>query len=127
MSQKILVVDDDPTIQKLISSTLSRAGYETVVAKDGLDAMVLLKKEKPALIVLDIMMPELNGYDVCHQVKFDPGLKDVPIILLTARDQELDPRIGGLMGIDYMHKSSHPSDLIARIHQVLKDGPSVRN
>ncbi|MBF0486054.1 MAG: response regulator [Candidatus Omnitrophica bacterium] len=120
--KKILCVDDDPTVQKLVSETLLRAGYDVSVAKDGIDAMRSIKKEKPDLLVLDIMMPELNGYDVCHSIKFNPSLKDLPIILLTSRDQELDPRLGLLMGIEYLHKSAPPKDLLDKVEKILSRG-----
>ncbi|MBF0594786.1 MAG: response regulator [Candidatus Omnitrophica bacterium] len=115
----ILICDDDPTIQKLVSEFLKRDGHQVTQAKDGIDALVILKKEKPDLLVLDVMMPEINGYDVCHNIKFDAHLKDLPIIILTSRDQELDPRLGALMGIDYMHKSCSPKDLVAKIKSIL--------
>ncbi len=115
----ILICDDDPGILKLMGEFLKRDGHEVTIAKDGIDALVFLKKEKPDLLVLDVVMPELNGYDVCHNIKFDVRLKDLPIILLTARDQELDPRLGALMGIEYMHKSASPKDLLEKINKIL--------
>lgn len=117
--KKILVVDDDPTVQKLVSAILTAEGYAVTVAKDGIDAMVLLKKEKPDLLVLDIMMPEFNGYDVCHSIKFDKDLKDLPIIILTQREQELDSRMQSLMGIEYLHKSAPSKDLIVKVAGIL--------
>lgn len=124
---KILSVDDDPTIRKLISETLTRAGYEVESAKDGIDAMVHLKQQRPDLVLLDVMMPEVNGYDVCYSIKRDPALKDIPIIIMTTREQEIDPGIGALMGVDYLHKSCSPKDLLAKVSQILgrKIKPSV--
>ncbi len=117
---KVLIVDDDPTIRKLISEVLTRQGFQVLTASDGIDAMLILKQEKPNLLVLDIMMPELNGYDVCHHIKTHPETKDVPIILLTSRDREIDPRLGALMGVEYLHKSCSPRELVAKIRQILK-------
>ncbi|MBF0122104.1 MAG: response regulator [Candidatus Omnitrophica bacterium] len=117
--KKILIVDDDPTVQKLVSSILAAEGYDVAIAKDGIDAMVALKKEKPDLLVLDIMMPEFNGYDVCHAIKFDPVLKDLPIVILTQREKELDSRLGVLMGIEYLHKPVSPKELVAMISGML--------
>ncbi|MEI6437855.1 MAG: response regulator [Candidatus Omnitrophota bacterium] len=116
---RILICDDDPTIQKIVSEFLRRDGHEVTIAKDGLDALVILKKDKPDLLVVDVMMPEINGYDVCHSIKFDARLKDLPVVILTSRDQELDPRLGALMGIEYMHKSCSPKELTERINRVL--------
>lgn len=121
--RKILVVDDDPTIQKLVSSILSAEGYEVSIAKDGIDAMVLLRKEKPDLLVLDIMMPEFNGYDVCHAIKFDKDLKDLPIIILTQREKELDSRLSALMGIEYFQKPVPVKELLAKVAQMLARNP----
>lgn len=81
--------------------------------------MIAARKCHPDLIVLDIMMPELNGYDVCRTLKMDATLKDIPIILLTTRDQEIDPRILGLMGIEYLHKTCKPQDLLVKIEKIL--------
>lgn len=117
--KKILIIDDDPTIQKLISEVLKREGFDVRVATDGIDGMVTIKKDKPDLLVLDVMMPELNGYDVCHSLKFNPKFKDLPIIILTSREQELDPRLGAVMGIEYMHKSCAPQELVAKVKQML--------
>ena len=116
--KKILVVDDDPTVQKSVSEVLKRRGFDVTVAKDGIDAMVAIKQSKPDVLILDIMMPNFNGYDVCHSLKFDPKFKDLPIIILTAREQELDPRLGNLMGIGYLHKSSTPQELVDKIEAI---------
>lgn len=121
--KKILVVDDDPTIQKLVSSILSAEGYEVSIAKDGIDAMVLIRKEKPDLLVLDIMMPEFNGYDVCHAIKFDKDLKDLPIIILTQREKELDSRLAALMGIEYFQKPVPVKELLVKVAQMLARNP----
>lgn len=124
--KKILVVDDDPTLRKIVSETLRREGYEVSVAKDGIDAMVLLKQDKPDLLVLDVMMPELNGYDVCQNLKFNEKYKDIPILLFTTREQEIDPRISGMMGIGYLNKTSSPGEVIATVQKMLFKGtPSL--
>jgi len=117
--KKILVVDDDPSITTLLEVLLSNQGYNVTVVHDGLDGMVQVRKNSPDLIILDIMMPEINGYDVCRDLKFDARFKHIPIILLTAREQELDPRIGQLMGIDYMHKPIDSKFLIEKIQKAL--------
>jgi CheY-like chemotaxis protein len=117
--KKILVVDDDAVIQKLLNDILEREGYQVMSAKDGIDAMVSVRKDRPDLVVLDIMMPNLNGYDVCRTIKLDPDLKMIPIILLTSREQEIDKRLLGLMGIEYLHKTCKPRDLLARIKELL--------
>jgi len=118
--KKILVVDDDRSIITMLESLLSAQGYVVLVANDGLEAMVQVKKNLPDLIVLDVMMPEINGYDVCSNLKFDATYKHIPIIVLTSREQELDPRIAKFMGIDYMHKPIDRKILLEKIQNALK-------
>jgi two-component system, OmpR family, alkaline phosphatase synthesis response regulator PhoP len=118
--KKILVVDDDTTVTTLLNGLLSTEGYAVLVAHDGLDAMVQVRKNVPDLIILDVMMPEINGYDVCKDLKFDERFKSIPIIIITSRPQELDPRIGLLMGIDYMQKPIDTKLLLEKIRKVLK-------
>ena len=120
MQQTILVVDDDKSVTAMLSSLLSKQGFTVVEAHDGLDAMVQVRQHVPDLIVLDIMMPEINGYDVCRDIKFDQKLKHIPIILLTSREQELDPRIAKLMGIEYIQKPIDSKVLLEKIQKVLK-------
>ena len=104
----------------MLEGVLSTQGYTVLVASDGLDAMVQVRKSLPDLIILDIMMPEINGYDVCSNLKFDEKYKHIPIIVLTSRERELDPRIGQLMGIDYMHKPIDRKVLLEKIQDTLK-------
>ena len=120
LQKKVLVVDDDTAITTLLENILSGQGLAVLVAHDGLEAMVQVRKNNPDLIILDIMMPEINGYDVCRDLKFDERFKHIPIIVLTSREQELDPRIGQLMGIDYMHKPIVSKVLLEKIQDKLK-------
>ena len=83
------------------------------------EAMAQVKKHALQLIVLDIMMPELNGYDVCNALKFNSSYKDIPIILLTSRDQEIDPRIGQMMGIHYLQKPINREAFINKVKQTI--------
>jgi two-component system alkaline phosphatase synthesis response regulator PhoP len=119
-AKKILVVDDDKAVTALLGSLLSSQGFIVSTAYDGLDAMVQVKKNIPDLIVLDIMMAEINGYDVCTNLKFDEKFKHIPIIVLTSRDEELDPMIGRLMGISYMQKPIDTKALLEKIQGILK-------
>ena len=119
LKPKIFVVDDDPTVRKLISELLTREGYAVTVAKDGIDAMLLLNKEIPDLLVLDVMMPDFNGYDVCYHLKIRPATRNLSILILTSRDQEIDPRLGSLMGVEYLHKSAQPKQLLAMVRRIL--------
>ena len=117
---KILVVDDDPVIVKLLQNILSAEDFQVITAGDGLEAMTQVKEHKPDLVILDVMMPKINGYDVCRHLKFDSPYKNIPIILLTVRDREIDPRMGRMIGVDYIRKPVNRSKLLSRIKQVLK-------
>ena len=118
--KKILVVDDDKAVITLLEGLLSSQGYKVSAANDGLDAMVQVRNNIPDLIILDIMMPELNGYDVCSNLKFDERFKHIPIIILTSREQELDPRISQLMGSSYMHKPVDSKILLEKVQNALR-------
>lgn len=118
--KKILVVDDDKTLTATLDALLTSHGYSVCVAYDGLDGLIQVKKCVPDLIILDIMMPEINGYDICSNLKFDEKFKGIPIIVLTAREQEIDPRIGQFLGIDYMHKPIITNILLEKIQRILK-------
>jgi DNA-binding response OmpR family regulator len=118
--KKVLVVDDDPVLVRLVKEILKSQGFTVETAKDGIDAMVMVKKEKPDLIVLDIMMPELNGYDVLRALKFTDDFKEIPVLLLTAREQELDKRIGDMMGIDYLQKPVHRESFLGKINKMFR-------
>lgn len=119
MSKKILVVDDDPVIIRLVQSFLSSKGFEVVTAYDGLDALVQIKRESPELVVLDIEMPEINGYDVCHELRFNSDFDKIPIILLTIREQELDERLGKKINIEYLPKPVDTNKLLEKINQMI--------
>ncbi|MGD9015265.1 MAG: response regulator, partial [Candidatus Omnitrophota bacterium] len=84
MAKKILVVDDEPNIVDVISTRLKANNYEVVAACDGLQALELAKKERPDLVILDLMLPKMDGYQVCNQLKSEDDLKDIPIIMLTS-------------------------------------------
>ena len=124
--KKILVVDDDKAVITLLESLLSGQGYKVSAANDGLDAMVQVRNNIPDLIILDIMMPELNGYDVCSNLKFDERFKHIPIIVLTSREQELAPKISQLMGIGYMQKPIDSKILLEKIQNILKISPNEK-
>jgi DNA-binding response OmpR family regulator len=117
--KKVLVVDDDPVVIRLVKELLKTQGFAVETAKDGIDAMIMVQKNKPDLIILDIMMPELNGYDVLKTLKFQEDYKKIPIILLTAREQELDKRISQMMGIDYLQKPLDRELFLNKVQQAV--------
>ena len=100
MGKKILVVDDEMHILRIVRYKLESAGYEVLTALNGADALKIAREEKPALIFLDIMMPGINGYEVCSELKNDSATKDIIIIMLTAKAQEADKIKGLEVGVD---------------------------
>jgi pilus assembly protein CpaE len=121
MAAKILVVDDDPNVQRLLSYTLKQEGYEVVVAADGAAGFKLWSQEDPALILLDVMLPKLDGYQVAAKIRAEEGTAShVPIIMLTA-EAEVEQKIRGLRAgaDDYLVKPFHPAELLARIKSLL--------
>jgi DNA-binding response OmpR family regulator len=119
----ILVVEDEPSIAEVVSLYLRRAGFQVVVASDGLAALNALDRQLPSLIVLDVMLPGLDGFEIIRRVRLRG---DIPIIILTARREEAD-RIAGLeMGADdYVVKPFSPQELVSRVRAVLRRGQSA--
>ncbi|HWI93166.1 MAG TPA: response regulator [Flavisolibacter sp.] len=124
MDKKILIVDDEAHIRMLIGQTLEELedeGVEFLTADNGASALELIQSEKPDLVFLDVMMPRMNGMDVCQKVKKELAIDDVYIILLTAKGQELDRQRGQEVGADvYMTKPFDPEVLLSKAKQVLE-------
>jgi DNA-binding response OmpR family regulator len=118
MSQKILLVDDEPEILDICRDYLKASAFEVVTAKDGVQGLSAFRREAPDLIVLDLMMPEMNGLDLCREIRRE---SNVPIIMLTARMEENDKLIGLEIGADdYITKPFSPRELVARVKVVLR-------
>jgi two-component system OmpR family response regulator len=119
--QKILVVDDDANIREVLCFALTKAGYATCTAENGVQALRRFDAERPQLVVLDILMPELDGTEVCRKLRADPASAGVPIIFLSSKDDEVD-RIVGLEigGDDYIGKPFSPRELVARVKACLR-------
>lgn len=114
---KILIADDDPNIRKLLQMTLEASGYEVIQAANGREALEQVEKHPLDLLILDIMMPEVDGWQVCRQLQD----QDLPIIMLTAKDDEVDTILGLKMGADdYVTKPFSPRELVARVEAVLR-------
>ncbi len=131
MAQRILIVDDDPKIVRLLRASLEQAGYRVFVAYDGETALHTLRRERPDLVVLDLMLPDRDGWDVTRVMRADAALADTPIIMLTARVEHHDRIVGLELGADdYVTKPFHPGELMARIRAVLRraqHGPAASN
>jgi DNA-binding response OmpR family regulator len=114
----ILLVDDESNIIELARMYLERDGFRVGAARDGLAALDAVNREPPALLVLDLMLPKLDGYEVCKRIR---AKSDVPIIMLTARDDDLDKIVGLELGADdYMTKPFNPRELVARVKAILR-------
>ena len=124
MEQKLLIVDDEAHIRMLIGQTLEELEDEGVnfyTAENGEQALEIIQKEKPKLVFLDVMMPKMNGMEVCRRVKKELGLNDVFIVLLTAKGQELDRQKGQEVGADvYMTKPFDPEKILEKAREVLQ-------
>ena len=123
MPKKILVVDDEPNIIKLLESRLSHSGYDIITAVDGKTCLKKAKDEKPDLILLDIILPGLNGFEVCKHLKKDQETKDIPIIMLTSLAQEQDLSKGLEEGAScFITKPFNPADLLIEIKTAIDKG-----
>ena len=117
---KILVVDDEVYILHILDFSLGAEGFEVISANNGEQGIEKARQEKPDLIVLDIMMPVLDGYETCRRLKREAETKDIPVVLLTAKGRDIDKRLGFEVGaIDYIVKPFSPSRLIERIEEII--------
>jgi len=123
MAKKVLIVDDENHIRVLLEQTLEELedeGVELLLAGDGETALNLIEEKQPDLVFLDVMMPKMNGFDVCYQVKKKLNLKDVHIIMLTAKGQEFDKKKGEEVGANlYMTKPFDPDELLEKAMEIL--------
>lgn len=129
--KRILLVEDEKNIVRVVTYNLEREGYQVSTAKDGEEALEKARRESPDLILLDLMLPKMDGLEVCRQLKAQPKTAHLPIIMLTAKTQEADRIVGLEMGADdYIPKPFSPRELVARVKAVLRrtkraDLPSV--
>lgn len=121
--EEILIVEDDKNISKLIKFNLEKEGYDTFAVPDGEEALAHLKRFAVDLIILDIMLPKMNGFEVCRAVKQDPKLKKIPVIMVTAKGEEVDRVVGLELGADdYIVKPFSPRELVLRVKATLRRG-----
>ncbi|MFW6105518.1 MAG: response regulator transcription factor [Chloroflexota bacterium] len=120
MNEKILVIEDDPSALRFIAYTLEHEGYQVLSAKDGLEGIKKARDEHPSLIVLDIMLPGLDGYALCQQLRQKPETSLLPILILSAKARQDDKDIGLRMGADdYLTKPADPLVIIAKVKTLL--------
>jgi two-component system alkaline phosphatase synthesis response regulator PhoP len=124
---RILVVDDDREIVRLLKTYLEQNGYSALTAYNGQVGLQLMRAEQPALVILDLMLPDQDGYDITRQARADSKLKSIPIIMLTARVEDTDKIIGLELGADdYITKPFNPREVVARVRSVLRRAAETR-
>lgn len=117
---KVIVIDDEPFILMMIEDKLKRAGYQVITSRQSKGIVDVIRRENPDLIILDWMMPELSGIDVCKELKADPDLSGIPIFMLTAKGQEDDEKLGMMYGVDkYITKPFSPKLLLQMVNDAV--------
>ncbi len=120
-NEKILIVDDEEHIVELIKFNLENNGYNVITANNGIDALKLAKQELPQLVLLDLMLPGMDGFDVCKEIRKDNAISNMPILMLTAKSEELDKILGLELGADdYLTKPFSVRELTARVKAILR-------
>ena len=126
MNKKILVIEDDPIALRLIQYTLQHEGYQVLTALNGLEGMRKAENEEPDLIILDIMLPGIDGFEVCHRLRAEPQTAQMPILMLSAKAQEIDKATGVKVGADdYLAKPADPSEIVSRVENLLAQTKST--
>ncbi|MBI4585717.1 MAG: response regulator [Planctomycetes bacterium] len=122
--EKILVIEDEADILEVMEYNLTREGFKVVAARDGEEGLEKAKKEAPDLVLLDLMLPTIDGLEVCRQLKGDAVTRSIPVIMVTAKGEESDIVLGlGIGADDYIAKPFSPKELVARVKAVLRRGP----
>lgn len=128
MKSKILVVDDEPDALEVLGFKLREAGFTPIFATDGLKALAAVRAERPDLVVLDLMLPELDGLEVCKIMRRDPATASIPVLMLTAKAAEMDRVVGLELGADdYVTKPYSPRELVLRVRKLLKRTKSAED
>lgn len=124
MTCKILIADDEPNILISLEYLMKREGYEVHVARDGQEALDVLRRERPRLVLLDVMMPRKTGFEVCQELRADDGVKDMLVLMLTAKGRDTDVAKGLGVGADaYMTKPFSTKELVQKVRQMLDASP----
>jgi two-component system, OmpR family, alkaline phosphatase synthesis response regulator PhoP len=120
MEHKVLVIEDDPATSRLVEYSLRHAGFQVVRAANGLEGIRMARSEAPDLVILDVMLPGLDGYEICHRLKADAATARLPILMFSAKAQEIDRNTGLKVGADeYLTKPAAPADIVGRVQKLL--------
>lgn len=120
MVKKVLIIEDDPAISRLVDFSLKREGYETATANNGLDGIRKAKYEVPDLVILDVMLPGMDGFEICHRLRTESDTEKLPILMFSAKAQEIDKTTGMKVGADdYLPKPAAPEEIIKRVEKLL--------
>ncbi len=124
MSKRILIVDDEPNILISIEFLMKREGYDVAIARDGEEGLAAIRAQRPDLVVLDVMMPKRDGFEVCTEVRADQSLSEVRILMLTAKGREAEVKKGLALGADaYIPKPFSTQELVAKVKTLLEARP----
>ena len=120
MVKKILVIEDDPATSRLVEYSLKHEGFQVFNAANGLDGIRKALNEAPDLIILDVMLPGLDGFEICHRLRSEPDTANLPILMFSAKAQEMDKNTGLLVGADdYLTKPASPTDIVSHVEALL--------
>ena len=128
MNKKILVIEDDPSSMRLTHYILEHKGYKVLMAQNGLEGLRKARSEKPDVIILDVMLPGIDGFEVCHHLRADPQTAQVRILMLSAKAREADKDSGLKVGADdYIIKPAAPSEILSRVENLLEQKNGARH
>jgi two-component system alkaline phosphatase synthesis response regulator PhoP len=120
MAKKILVIEDDPATSRLVDYSLKQEGYEIITAANGLEGLRKALGESPDLVILDVMLPGLDGFEICYRLRAEPATAELPILMFSAKAQEIDKDTGIRVGADdYLTKPSAPEDIVSHVEKLL--------
>jgi two-component system alkaline phosphatase synthesis response regulator PhoP len=120
MEKKILVIEDDPATSRLVDYSLRHEGYQVIAAFNGLEGIRKAKTEAPDLVILDVMLPGMDGFEICHQLRADPATAQLPILMFSAKAQDVDKNTGLKVGADdYLAKPAAPAEIVKRVGKLL--------
>ncbi len=126
MAKKILIIEDDPAISRLVDYTLRHQGYEVITSANGLDGIRKAHEEAPDLVILDVMLPGIDGFEICHRLRSAPDTAQMLILMFSAKAQEIDKSTGLKVGADdYLPKPAAPAEIVNRIGKLLASKKSI--